>query len=680
MGLQFVSIFLLFLLPSISTIEITACDCSKPIPVGILDPAIPSYCNVPKVQTNPILIDYEIFTAIKPKIEWDGHICLQWEKTKRIVGYFFGGYDTTFTERTVDVAPNECWRMVLLNLCGDNKMTHNGEEISFIAEPKGEGQWFSDITYSATSCVLQDIKLRKDCVTCPIKTPSLGIITEDQSSNFIIRNHHTVVWNTPPYYDQNACELKRLHRGVGKLTDFDLDNFRLLDDKGQLEYIFAKNITTACKRTNIRAVNGIPSTYVSYRNKSDDNLNTVFEQPGEIMTAKQTLCLAVTDSIQGPSKLTTIPCGLPKYKFLFQSGKLFYENFCIDSRTLMVTSCSNATSTWTFNNDNGLISVDQNLCLTVSSNSKDVIFSDCNNVDDWIFEDMDNQNIALMVEHHQFMEAEALKRENLLAVEIQQSYCETLRIKKYTLLHLAAHDGHLAAKTCMLPLCTFLSPVGEFLLVRKCRAFTTTVESKLTDCGHQPVILNDQSISLDGYTMVPQDPCIWKNGIINLNSVLYDYVNDTWHKIGIDLKLSTLPLIDFFNETLDLEFTYVPKIHPTYEEDDNVDISEIIELLSKLPRGTTFSSDTQFQSQDVAPRPKLDLSFQSVTSWWQSLKHFFVIALGIFLLLVFLRVWYYCYIKYKIRNLSVREPVEIEEEEPRWGEGYCRPVTNQPTN
>lgn len=60
----------LFSIPpsTISTIEISACDCSKQVPVGILDPAIPSYCNVPRVETNPIVIDYEVFTAIKPKI------------------------------------------------------------------------------------------------------------------------------------------------------------------------------------------------------------------------------------------------------------------------------------------------------------------------------------------------------------------------------------------------------------------------------------------------------------------------------------------------------------------------------------------------------------------------------------------------------------------------------------
>jgi len=163
---------------------------------------------------------------------------------------------------------------------------------------------------------------------------------------------------------------------------------------------------------------------------------------------------------------------------------------------------------------------------------------------------MDNQNIALMVEDRQYMEAEALKWENLLAVEIQQSYCETLCIiKKYILLHLTSYDGHLAAKTCQLPVCTFLSQIGEFLLVRKWRAFTTKIESTLTDCGHQPVVSNDQSIALDGYTMVPQDPCIWKNGLINPNSILYDYINNTWHEIGIELKLSTLLLIDFFNET-----------------------------------------------------------------------------------------------------------------------------------
>lgn len=52
-------------------------------------------------------------------------------------------------------------------------------KVRFISDPGGEGQWFLDITYSATSCVLKNTKLRKDCVNCPIKTPSLGILTED---------------------------------------------------------------------------------------------------------------------------------------------------------------------------------------------------------------------------------------------------------------------------------------------------------------------------------------------------------------------------------------------------------------------------------------------------------------------------------------------------------------------
>lgn len=61
-------------------------------------------------------------------------------KSKHVVGFFFGGTDTTFEEKAIPVTPDECSKMVLLGNYAGNKITTEEGESKFIAEPTGEGK------------------------------------------------------------------------------------------------------------------------------------------------------------------------------------------------------------------------------------------------------------------------------------------------------------------------------------------------------------------------------------------------------------------------------------------------------------------------------------------------------------------------------------------------------------
>jgi hypothetical protein len=79
---------------SVASINITICDCNKPI--KRLDAELPSYCQESIAET-PVIKKYTFFIKEEPHAHWDGFVCRTWIKTKKIEGFFFGGYDTTFT-------------------------------------------------------------------------------------------------------------------------------------------------------------------------------------------------------------------------------------------------------------------------------------------------------------------------------------------------------------------------------------------------------------------------------------------------------------------------------------------------------------------------------------------------------------------------------------------------------
>ena len=159
--------FLLLVCKQLDALLITTCNCTQPKIRGLMDVERPLYCgkkithdNVKREPTN-----YTIFMKESEHIEWQAWSCHKWVKIKTIIGSFwYGAFDTTYSHSTQDVSPEECRRMKKEKLCNKHTMkvvdgTSSSMTFEYIAEPAGEGKWYSTRVYEATNCFLQRIKL-----------------------------------------------------------------------------------------------------------------------------------------------------------------------------------------------------------------------------------------------------------------------------------------------------------------------------------------------------------------------------------------------------------------------------------------------------------------------------------------------------------------------------------------
>ena len=124
--------------------QVKVCNCDKPITKGILDFEHPKYCDTIEEEERIDNVMYKLY--IKDVNEWtgEGYSCMQWEKTKKVVGYFFGSYDTTFYTEPKDVTREECLKTVTQPyMCGNNRMNHDNGVYSFEQSPDGDGRWMA---------------------------------------------------------------------------------------------------------------------------------------------------------------------------------------------------------------------------------------------------------------------------------------------------------------------------------------------------------------------------------------------------------------------------------------------------------------------------------------------------------------------------------------------------------
>jgi hypothetical protein len=102
--------------------------------------------------------------------------------------------------------------------------------------------------------------------------------------------------------------------------------------------------------------------------------------------------------------------------------------------------------------------------------------SDCNQEKNqkWIFGHPNirikrkmNDGQPLLLQHHQYMEHQAIVSENVLEKEIKKIKYGNLQVRRYTLMLLAEQNGLLAARANNLPMCQLLKMYGDYFLVQQ---------------------------------------------------------------------------------------------------------------------------------------------------------------------------------------------------------------------
>jgi hypothetical protein len=92
----------------------------------------------------------------------------------------------------------------------------------------------------------------------------------------------------------------------------------------------------------------------------------------------------------------------------------------------------------------------------------------------WIFgmpemnitENVDTKE-SLLLQHHQYVEDQSVKNENIIENELKRIYCNNLQMARQATSLISESSGLLAARANNLPMCHRLKPMGESFLVQK---------------------------------------------------------------------------------------------------------------------------------------------------------------------------------------------------------------------
>jgi len=261
--------FLLFT-PSMATI-FTACDCDFATTKGIVSLDQPEFCtSLTDGGTNMSSVDYTLFIKRKPPMKFKGYICEMWVKYKKIVGSFWiGDFDTTFSQKTLHVDADTCWRMINDQKCGmgleENDMIKSDTIYSFQREPEGEGAWFSTKEYSVVNCHAREINLYQEEQGGHIVSP-LGELNDDLTTEHYPINNNIIVWH---YTDalkhyQLTCDPTPILQGKGVSYSSKINHGKIMDKDNQLEFIYDNTtVLTLCNGTApVYKVLGVPDTYI----------------------------------------------------------------------------------------------------------------------------------------------------------------------------------------------------------------------------------------------------------------------------------------------------------------------------------------------------------------------------------------------------------------------------------
>jgi len=163
-----VYIIFLFFYKTILAQNFDTCDCSNPVPVGFLNMDEPEDCNIKSSNVAKTNVKYFLFQNVVPDFSSIGFVCMRWKIEKKIVGYFFRSYDTTFTKTEVPVTRSECWDLSQTHLCPNPitgtspMMTQSGNVWSYNKQPEGDSAYLQEVIYTEFNCVVQQIEVKQN--------------------------------------------------------------------------------------------------------------------------------------------------------------------------------------------------------------------------------------------------------------------------------------------------------------------------------------------------------------------------------------------------------------------------------------------------------------------------------------------------------------------------------------
>ncbi len=273
--------------------------------------------------------------------------------------------------------------------------------------------------------------------------------------------------------------------------------FQLIDNSAQLEYFYQEKIDIICGM-ELHKLTNLDTAYLQIKHLTsaaiynlatrvclsvdlypvtcDDHKSAYNRKPHEFVFVGSQIAISKGNKTECVAHQHT-PRG-----FAFRRVKCDSRcNFRWDSAALRIIGISEP------NSATGATS--QISCLALKFNTPDIIFfQDCNEseLQKWVFGPPNTSALKrhsgkspFLIQHHQFMEHQAVVNENILAAEIQSIYCGNLQMRKHLTMLLAESNGLAAARANNLPQCQRLKVLGDYFMIQQCASLNITVGIKI---------------------------------------------------------------------------------------------------------------------------------------------------------------------------------------------------------
>ena len=220
---------------------------------------------------------------------------------------------------------------------------------------------------------------------------------------------------------------------------------------------------------------------------------------------------------------------------------------------------------------------------------------------------------AVIEPHLQYLQDRMTELTNKLVTETKILECQNRRLKRQLVINTASNNPMLAGELIGLPNCHRVEAVGNTAKIYQCKEkraiFTTTNE---TECEIQPITRDHETISRDGWTLIPYHPCLWKNNVVNFNGVLMHWNKTDWNPITSYIDITTGPLLNEFGFEVDNLDQWIPKEHSVISEFAKNQLESLTDILGEMNSNTVNYGNKDFKQQT---EQKENLS------WLQKLKN-----------------------------------------------------------
>jgi hypothetical protein len=255
-------------------------------------------------------------------------------------------------------------------------------------------------------------------------------------------HHHDalIVWDASKANISNKCIMNELKMGAGVVTRKNEKTFQLIDNAAQLEYFYQEKTDTICGR-ELHKLTNLDTAYLQI---STVNLSIIYNvATGFCLThdfgvaacndLKRKRFTLVNNQIAIPSD-NPVECTAYEHVsteyFNFVKAKCGQTiNFRWDGQSLHIVGIAIKPTGVT----TGCLSAD-------NSDTARIFFKDCDDSDTekWIFgtpstyvPQKGGGSAPLLIQHHQFMEHQAVVHDNILAENIRKMYCGNLQMRKH---------------------------------------------------------------------------------------------------------------------------------------------------------------------------------------------------------------------------------------------------------